>query len=351
MSTSPARRIFEVELEPAAGSRIQPTGFPDLGSAVYRRPVRVDGATRWQDTLLVESAQSMANRLEAVGWDPVADPPAPLAALHGLPWVRVLAADTGEYLTSSRTEAHRLASAFVKDSTLDGKEMRDEIKERLNLREDRPYAPREIAGAVMALDPLCLVHGVFFAESANVWPGQPKIPRALTAFIEAYGVEPAHSGGVKRDHVRHQITDTGGSSEGYGSIPYHRTEWCAERIVAFFSLDRAQLRSYGLGDAATDLLEAIALWEIRTLLDGPLRLRTACDLQLVDPDVRDRAGQALEDAVALEGRIRTGIASCKDLLGPGEPIDVHWRAKKSKKKEKEEAKEEEEQQEQEGESS
>ncbi len=329
MTVDAARRIFEIDLRPVAGARFQPTGFPDLGAALYQRPVGDGDGVQWQDALLVESAQSMANRFEAVGWDPVADRPA--EELDGLPWVRIVHADTGGYLTSSRTEAHRLASAFVKDATLDGRSMREVLRERLNLQEDRPFSPREIARAVMALDPLCLVHGVFFAESAKVWPGQPKIQRALTGFVEAYDVRPAHSGGVKRDHVRHQITDTGGSSEGYGSVPYHRTEWCAARIAAYVALDRAQLASYGLGPDATALLEAIALWEIRRLFDAPLRLRTACDLE-VTGDVVDCEGTPLEDAASLAATIREKAAACAELLGPGGPIEVQWRPERRKQK-------------------
>ena len=56
------RVLIEAALKPVAGTRIQPTGFPDLGPATYDDP---DGTP----TLLVESAQSMANRLEAVCWD------------------------------------------------------------------------------------------------------------------------------------------------------------------------------------------------------------------------------------------------------------------------------------------
>lgn len=319
------RRIFQVQLAPTVGTRIQPTGFPDLGPALYERPVVAGGEVQWQDALLVESAQSMANRLEAVGWDPVENRPVP--ELDGLPWVRVVHEDEGEYLTSSRTEAHRLASAFIKDAKLNGQAMRDVIRERLNLRADRPSSTRDIAQAVMKLDPLCLIHGVFFAESAKVWPGQPKIPRALTAFIEAYGVKPAHSGGVKRDHVRHQITDTGGSSEGYGTVPYHRTEWSAESIVAYVSLDRAQLMSYGLGDDAAGLLEAVALWEVRRLFGRPLRLRTACDLAVVGPLV-DSDGVPLEEEEELAGRIRAKTAACAALLDGAGPIEVTWRPEK-----------------------
>src|SRR5207253_6245313 len=45
--------------------RFQPTGFPDLGAATYDGP-------EGKKMLLVESAQSMANRLEGVCWDTVA---------------------------------------------------------------------------------------------------------------------------------------------------------------------------------------------------------------------------------------------------------------------------------------
>ncbi|MFN8035980.1 MAG: type I-U CRISPR-associated RAMP protein Csb1/Cas7u [Acidimicrobiia bacterium] len=319
------RQLFDIDLRPVSGSRFQPTGFPDIGPAVFDRP---NGDGTVTQALLVESAQSMANNLEAAGWD--TGEQAPVAALAGLSYVRVVGKD-GAYLTSSRTEAHRLASAFVKDSELGGKPMREVIRERLDLRDDAPLAPRDIAAAVFRLDPMCLIHGVFFAESAKVWPGQPKIARALTGFVEALDVRPVQSGGVKRDDVRHAIGEgQGGSSEGYGSIPFHRTEWAAGRIVASFSIDEAQLRSYGLGDEATALLGAIARWEIRSLLDGGLRLRTACDLEPLDDDIRDRAGVPLPPTDALEGEIRAGVAACAQSLGGGEAIEVVWSGGKKK---------------------
>ncbi len=51
--TAPRLKIV-AELRPLAGTRFQPTGFPDLGAAIYPSPV--DG-TR---LLLLESAQSMS---------------------------------------------------------------------------------------------------------------------------------------------------------------------------------------------------------------------------------------------------------------------------------------------------
>jgi CRISPR-associated protein Csb1 len=319
------RLLLDVPLRPAVGSRFQPTGFPDIGAATFQRPcVLPDGTAGWQDALLVESAQSMANRLEATAWDPAADMPA--ALFDGLPYVRVLRDDDGSYLTSSRTEAHRLAAAFVKDSILDGKPVKQVLGERLGLRDDTPIPARQIARAVFALDPFCLLHGVFFADKE--WPGQPKISRAVTGFIEAFDVSRADSGGVKKDHVRHSLSDdSGGTAEGYGTVPYHRTEWTAQQIVASFSVDIRQIAAYGLGDSATDLLQSIAHWEIRNLLEQGLRLRTACDLvEAVDIDQI-----ALPDTTSLEARIRDGIRNCGDLLGGGEPIEVRWSSKKKAK--------------------
>lgn len=322
MTTLDNRQLFDIQLKPVTGSRFQPTGFPDIGAATF---TAFDGDGQ-VDALVVESAQSMANRLEGTAWDPATDDQ--VDVLEGLPYVRVVHDDDGEYLTSSRTEAHRLASAFIKDATLDGADMKVVIRDRLGLRDDRPVAPRTIAKAVLALDPLCLIHGVFFAENAKIWPGQPRIVRALTGQVEALGVKAAHLGGVKRDHVRHGITDTGGSAEGYGTIPFHRTEYTAERIVANVNLDLAQVRSYGLGADATDLLIAIARWEVAALFGQPVRLRTACDLETTEPSIVDRGGVALASLEALGGEVRSGIESCRDLLGDGGPLVVQWKAKR-----------------------
>lgn len=319
----PDREHLDVRMQPLAGARFQPTGFPDVGPALFQRPM---GESGWQDCLLLESAQSMANHLEATSWDDGLQAPVP--AFRGLPYVRVVGPDGG-YLTSSRTEAHRLAAGFVKDSTLADVNMKDVIRERLGLRDDSPLAPRDIARAIFALDPMCLVHGVFFAENAKVWPGQPKIARALTAFVEAHDVRPAVSGGVKRDDVRHSVADTGGAKEGYGFVPFHRTEYVAREIVASFALDLDQLASYGLPEPATALLATAARWEVRRLLDGGFRPRTACDLAVVEPASVDAViaplNQLTEDLAAL-------AAGCHDLLGSGEPLVVTWDGGKAKAK-------------------
>jgi len=316
-----SRILLDVQLEPAIGSRFQPTGFPDLGPAEFQRP---DGAA----CLIVESAQSMANHLEGTAWNDAESRPA--EAFTALPYVRVVDG-AGAYLTSSRTEAHRLASAFVKNSAHEGVPMMDVIRDRLGLKADTPLDHRRIARAVFALDPFALVHGVFFADKA--WLGQPKIARALTSFVEAIGVSRAESGGVKRDHVRHSTADVGGSSEGYGSVPFARTEWTAKEIIASFSVDRRQLRSYGLGAAGTQLLEHICLWEIRALLDDGLRLRTACDFVPSGERIVDRDGTALASLADLSDQIASDVGACADLLDGTDVLDVVWDGGKKKKSE------------------
>jgi CRISPR-associated protein Csb1 len=117
-------------------------------------------------------------------------------------------------------------------------------------------------------------------------------------------------------------------------VPFHRTEWTARRITASFNLDLAQLRSYGLPEPATQLLAAIARWEIRSLLDDGLRLRTACDLIPVDSEIHDRSGTPLASSEELDAEVRALVAASGDLLGDGAPIEVVWSPSAGKAKDK-----------------
>ena len=320
----PNRTKLSVALEPVAGSRFQPTGFPDLGTGKFQKPT-ADG---WVDAILVESEQSMANHLEGTGWD--SGDQRPVAALVALPYVQVVDAD-GQFLTSSRTEAHRLSSAFIREGVdANGKKMTEVLKDRLHLVDDKPLSARAIAKAVFALDPACLVHGVFFADPSL--PGQPKITRALTSFIEAEDVRPAEFGGVKKDDVRHKNADDGGSGEGYGSIPFHRTFWTARKITASFVLDLDQIASYGLSADATRLVEVLALWEMRSLLDRGLRLRTSCDL--VPTEGADLT--SLPALLDLAAELAALASNLGEELNQGAVLTVKWtggsKGKKAKPK-------------------
>jgi CRISPR-associated protein Csb1 len=297
------RTVLEVDLAPIVGRRFQPTGFPDLGAAEFDS---ADGSK----ALLVESAQSMANRLEATTWDIARDDQP--EELSTLPYVRIVSSD-GDFLSSSRLEAHRLASAYVMTGTLDGVEGKIWMPDRLGLVAGRPLDYRAVARACFALDPVSLLHGVFFARKE--WPWQPKVARAVTSFVEAYQVIPAISGGVKRDSVNNEAKD-GATTEGYGMVPYHRVEYTAGTITAYFTIDRVQLRSYGLSESATALLQALAEFEIGTLLDSGLRLRTACDLAV--REVRGERPNAQEAAA----RVAKLAAECSAEFGP--VTEVRW---------------------------
>ncbi len=171
-----------------------------------------------------------------------------------------------------------------------------------------------MARACFRLDPVSLVHGVFFARKG--WPWQPRISRAVTSFIEASGVKPAVTGGVKRDVVINEAKG-GATAEGYGTVPHHRVEYTADTITAYFTVDHAQFSSYGLSEPATALLEALADFEIATLLDQGLRLRTRCDLVVSDVTKGERP-----DAAEAAARIAKFAADCADELGP--VTEVVW---------------------------
>ena len=252
---------MEAELKPAQGTRFQPTGFPDLGAATFTRP---DGT----EMLLVESAQSMANRLEAVVWDE--EKGDLMAVLDGIPYVKI---DLGNgRFTSSIQEAHRLNSPYILESK--DRSFHDVLVEEFEPFEKSPVDVRKVARVVFRYDPNCLLHGVFFAKK-DLAVGRIKMARLLSAFIEAEGVNIAESGGVKFDTV----DPKGDTSKGFGHVPYPRVEFTAERITAFFSFDTSQLHGYALDRNAARLVTALAFWKIREFLERGMRLRTACDLE------------------------------------------------------------------------
>ncbi len=241
------RLLIEATLKPLQGTRFQPTGFPNLGAATYDGP---DGTKM----LLVESAQSVANRLEAVCWDDIADDW--VEPLKGLPLVRVKDG-AGAKLTNSALEAHKLNSPYIENS-----EWFETLKKEIGYDEKAKRAidmRGKIYPLVLKYDPNSLLHGFFLESIAGVI----RSPRALSGFIEAEGVTTASSGGVKNDRVDASgKSEGGGSKEGYGNVPFARDEFVAGKIVAYFNLDLAQIRAFGLGKGAEKFLIAFALFKI-----------------------------------------------------------------------------------------
>lgn len=293
------RLLMHVPLRPLMGGTFQPTGFPDLGAATYTGG---DGSQR----LLVESAQSMANRLEATVWDVSANALSDDAT--GLSFIRV--EKEGDYLTSSITEAHRLNSPYILESK--DKSFLDTLKSELGVEAKGAVDHKTFHGLLFRYDVNSLLHGVFLAKK-EIAGGRYRLARALTGLIEATEVRRAVSGGVKNDHV----DPSGKAAAGFGNVPFSREEFTAAEIVASFTLDLQQLRSYGLGVDETRLLTVLALYKIRRLLDGSLRLRTRCDLEPVDGDAvkAQRPGEfLLPDANSLASELRASIKRCSQEM-------------------------------------
>lgn len=315
------RLIVRAQLVPADGrDRFQPAGFPEVGHVLYDAPSK-DGQV--QKVCIVDSAASMANHLEAVCLGGLHDVE-PVAELSGLPYVRCVTdganGKKGRVVVTSLTEGHRLASTYflgqrpsqtkADESKNEGQKTKGKntaakgakLAEKFaggggyRLSNGEPAAaPKtfgeelrtecgilDLGGRSMALpedwwtvfakifryDPNSLVHGVLFPQ----W--NVKIPRALTAHLEALGAARVPSAGVKFDRLNKTVS---------GQPIFAVDEETAGEIRATFALDLALVRSFGrdskgLNDKQKAFLLAFALWKVGRLLRGPFRYRTGCDL-------------------------------------------------------------------------
>lgn len=325
------RLLMEAKLKPLQGHRFQSTGFADLGPARYTLP---DGT----EMLLVESAQSVANRMELACWDQATDDL--INDLKGLPYIRVRRSGDGGNgaLTNSVLEAHRINSPYI----LEGgdKSVFNKLKQDAAGMEQGPVDIRALAGLILKYDPNAVIHGVFLAKS-DLAGGRLRLPRLLSGFIEASDVRPAESGGVKNDRV----DPSGDTKQGFGNVPFHRTEFTAREIKAYFNLDLALLRGYGLGhksDAKGDevfqwsdpekLLIALSLFKIRRFLSTGLRLRTACDLEIAGDGLV--ATRPDDFKIASEANLLTEctrlIKTCAGLFADPPITEVEWKPVKKK---------------------
>jgi CRISPR-associated protein Csb1 len=320
------RLLIEAKLKPLQGHRFQATGFADLGPARYTLH---DGT----EMLLVESVQSVANRMELACWDSATDDL--IDELKGLPYIRVKKTGSAEALTNSVLEAHRINSPYI----LEGgdKSVFGKIKADAAGMETGPVNIRALAKLILKYDPNAVVHGVFLAKS-ELAGGRLRLPRLLSGFIEATDIRVAESGGVKNDRVNPGRGDEGQSSkEGFGNVPFHRTEFTAREVKAYFNLDLALLRGYGLGADATHLLIALSLFKVRRFLSTGLRLRTACDLDLDgDLTVKRPDGFTIPDGPKLlEECTRLIAVSAKASLFAVPAItEVEWKLGKNPSKPK-----------------
>ena len=305
------RLLLEARLRPVQGDRFQPTGFPDLGPATYTLP---DGTEK----LLVESPQSVANRLETVCWDESSDDLVP--ELRGMPFVKVVD-EQGRVVTNSILEAHRLNSPYILESEDRGffNTLKKELEAASGLAADR----RLLARTVFKYDPNAVLHGVFLAKK-ELAGGRFRLPRLLSGFVEAVDVRMAESGGVKNDRVN----PSGDTKKGFGNVPFHRAEFVAADIRAFFNLDLVTLRGYGLGQAAERFLVLLSLWKVQAFLGGALRLRTACDLEVAEMIVTRPKGFDLPAASSLSSELQKALPACDELFAKSRVTEVRWKPPK-----------------------
>ena len=307
--------ILTATLKPIVGDRFQPAGFPEIGHVIYKAP-RGKGTT--EDVCIVDSAASMANHLESVCQRGAHDLDL-VEELDGMPYIRCVTGDLDddklpsnkrEVVVTSLTEGHRIASTYffgtrnkksgkwdgkggqqvVPDGTVQAVSFGDELatEEKFGIAQDGtkvahppPTKWWNVFKTIFAVDPNSLVHGVLFPQ----W--QIKIPRALTAQLEAVGARRVDRSGVKFDRLGKTTS---------GQPIFAVDDATAESIQATFVLDVSLIRSFGrtkkregedeeprlgLSTEQQEFLVALALWKVQKLLASPFRFRSGCHLKKV----------------------------------------------------------------------
>jgi len=326
----PSPFVLTAELEPVAGlDRFQPAGFPEIGHVIYKAP-RSNGTE--EAVCIVDSPASMANHLESVclrgahDYELVND-------LAGMPYVRCVTGELQnggqltrrEIVVTSLTEGHRIASTYFLDGkplTNNGNPKNNKFQETLTEEfgialpgSKKAHPPVEkwwsVFLTIFRYDPNSLVHGVLFPQ----W--NIKIPRFITAHLEAFGASRVDRSGVKFDRLGKTTS---------GQPIFAVDDAVAQSIRATFILDVGLIRSFGrkdgkdnlgLGDQQKEFLVALALWKIQRLLDSAFRFRSGCHLALIENGLK-----AGNKSVKIDVDIKNAIQNA----GFTEPhiMDVFW---------------------------
>jgi CRISPR-associated protein Csb1 len=299
LSGTQTRLVIQATLKPVAGkTRFQPAGFPEIGHVIYDAP---DG----RKVCIVDSAASMANHLETVcvnGFDQTL-----VEELAGLPYVQCVTGENkNELVVTSFSEGHRLASSYFMDGSILGannevikikkqvtekgkngekdkkvekdvnKVFLDVLFEEFGLRDLKtrthplPSQWWNIFRTIFRYDPNSLVHGILFPALGI------KLPRVLTATMDAFGADRVSTSGVKFDKL---------GKTNSGQPIFAKDEETASEIRATFVIDLSLIRSFGRGENGLNfeqkqLLLGLALWKIKKLLSTSFRFRSECDLEL-----------------------------------------------------------------------
>lgn len=385
--------VLIAHLQPVAGlDRFQPAGFPEVGHVIYKAP-RVDESE--ESVCIVDSPASMANHLESVCLQGAHDYEL-VDELTGMPYVRCVTGTLDahgklrnrEVVVVSLTEGHRLASTYFlqaeqlttdtpvmlrlkalkdkvkkikaeakdlegdakKEREREAKKTEDEAKDIENDAQfqntliqtfgielpgsSKAHPPAEkwwnVFKTIFQYDPNSLVHGVLFPQ----W--QIKIPRFLTAHLEAFGASRVDRSGVKFDRLGKTTS---------GQPIFAVDDAVAREIRATFILDVSLLRSFGrtngdtvlgLNEKQKEFLVALALWKIQRLLATSFRFRSGCHLRCAglfrledDPSKKseDKSNEKAKgrdsNSVHIEVDIVQAIKNAGFIINP--PItDVYW---------------------------
>ena len=270
LSSSDQRLTLQATLQPVGNiERFQPAGFPEIGHVIYDAPRAVmetkkeedgteteihakdeNGDPKWttDKVCIVDSAASMANHLETVC---LAGPfGAGLAdELKGLPYVECVTdgdkPGAHRLVVTTFSEGHRLASSLFTDEKNSrllkgGKRSNENLGTNLlnefglvDLGKRSHPLPQDwwnVFKTIFKYDPNSLVHGIFFPAMGI------RIPRLLTAHLEAFGAARVASAGVKFDKLLMTTS---------GQPIFAVDEETAHEIRATFVIDLALLRSFG----------------------------------------------------------------------------------------------------------
>lgn len=320
--------VLTATMEPIVGDRFQPAGFPEIGHVIYKAPRR-DGST--ENVCIVDSAASMANHLESVCQRGAHDLDL-VDELSGMPYIRCVTGDVvngslasgkRETIVTSLTEGHRIASSYFLDGAAlqgDGAKAGEKFESELIRKfgivlpgSSKAHPPPEqwwnVFKTIFEIDPNSLVHGVLFPQ----W--QIKIPRALTAHLEAFGAGRVDRSGVKFDRLGKTTS---------GQPIFAVDDATAESIRATFVLDVSLVRSFGrrkgeetlgLSVKEQEFLVALALWKVDRLLAAPFRFRSGCHL-------RCASLRSYEEEIELDVDIAAAITAAR--LDEHPVTDVFW---------------------------
>lgn len=301
------RVVITASLKLENGRFLQPTGFPDIGACIYRDK---DGR-RW---CLVESEQSMSNRLEAVC---IKSPGVWVDELKGLPLIAVKN-NAGDLLATNLTEPHRIASSYILEGKRAGDtaDMRTVFEGRLGLRNGGDFWPldkrAELEELVFALDPAALLHGFQFVQWKFVGLRQTRL---LHARLEAeLADEPeVHYGMVKWDAIEPEATREERANKGQSIAAKSRI--VPKNITATFEIDVLGLKSLSLEEDRKKFLLGLALWKIGAFLAN----RPSFDprSRSTGPSLRLRADCYLtcNGSVCWSGNSQSGTTSATELMG------------------------------------